>query len=303
MKQDKVINSILLIVNVVLAVVCVAFYLRTDRTEPRFIIKPAEIIYTPGMDAAALYEGIEAYDECDGELTDKIVIEKTVENSEEGTVIIYYAVSDAAGNVSKFSKLFQANYPVEVSMEVNEAERENRTVRELEQNPVIQDDAVTAEDAAEGAGAAANEQEIAEGDVGLHEDDEEGDGLQEDDEETADGEESESNEDDSEEETQGGADDMAVESPAALEQTAAGSSAPELVFRTTEVTVDAGANVPWTEIISTLRDDKDDYATLYYNLHVGQYNRNKAGTYRVNVYTEDSDGNRSAEVPVTITVR
>ena len=52
-----------------------------------------------------------------------------------------------------------------------------------------------------------------------------------------------------------------------------------------------------------MRDDKDNYETLYYNLHVSQYNRNRPGTYSVTVYVEDSDGNQSQEIPFTIIVR
>lgn len=125
MKHDKVISIVLTALNIVLVVVCVILYYRTDRTEPRFVLQPTEIIYTPDMDEMLLYEGINAHDNRDGDITDKIVIEKTVENQSEGTAIVYYAVSDAAGNVAKFSKLFPAKYPVEVSADGNGVSRED----------------------------------------------------------------------------------------------------------------------------------------------------------------------------------
>lgn len=125
MKHDKVISVVLTALNVVLVVVCAILYYRTDRIEPRFVIQPTEIFYTPGMDEILLYEGINAHDNRDGDISDKIVIEKAVENRSEGTAIVYYAVSDASGNVAKFSKLFPAKYPVEVSADGNSVSRED----------------------------------------------------------------------------------------------------------------------------------------------------------------------------------
>ena len=81
------------------------------------------------------------------------------------------------------------------------------------------------------------------------------------------------------------------------------SGHPVLTLRTQEVTIAAGTSPPWTEIIETLRDDKDDYATLYYNLSVSHFDRSQAGDYPVSLYTEDSDGNRSDTVSVLVHVK
>lgn len=305
MKQDKVINIILIAINMVLAVVCVVLYLGTDRAEPKFIIQPAEITYSPDMEETLLYEGIAAHDDRDGEITDKIVIEKKVENRAEGNAIVYYAVSDSAGNVAKFSKLFWAEYPVEVPAAVNDAGSGEQVMRQLEMDQSVSGG--VAGDGNDGDGSAGVEPE---NDDGTGEDTEE-DGSEaaeqdEDDseEDAASGEDAGSDEEADEDRTdtagRSSEDTRTTPEPA---QPARNTGAPELVFSSTEVTINSGANVPWTEIISTLRDDKDDYATLYYNLQVSQYNRNRPGTYPVTVYTEDSDGNRSQTVPVTITVR
>lgn len=290
MKQDKVINIILAAVNAILVVVCVTLYLRTDRTEPRFVVEPAVIVYTPGMEETALYEGLSAHDDRDGEITDKIVIEKIVESQAEGMAIIYYAVSDAAGNTAKFSKLFRAEYPVEVSAALSESGRESQVMLELEKDQSVLED--TAEDGADRDGSEVN--------TDFGEDAESSDSEEESDGTPTDGEDDQADNTDYENDR---VENEENETPVTPVSTAGNRGVPELVFRTTEVKVDSGANVPWTEIISTLRDDKDDYATLYYNLQVGQYNRNKSGTYQVDVYTEDSDGNRSQTVPVTIIVR
>ncbi|MCM1223559.1 MAG: hypothetical protein NC548_54840 [Lachnospiraceae bacterium] len=301
MKQDKVAGMVLAVINVILVFVCGILYFRTDRTEPRFIIQPAEITYSPDMEESFLYEGIAAHDDRDGDLTDKIVIEKKIENRAEGSVIIYYAVSDAAGNVAKFSKLFSAEYPVEAQAAGGE-----QIMRQLEMEQMAQGTA---------------EEIVGEADNGVDADGFLDEGAEEADPSAADG--NEGNENAAEEgdvapdgedrvSDEGAADDRAdtqdngngnvAETPETVQPTR-NTGAPELVFRDTEVTIDAGTNVPWTEMISTLRDDKDDYATLYYNLQVSQYNRSRPGTYPVTVYTEDSDGNRSQTVSVIITVR
>ncbi|MCM1225456.1 MAG: hypothetical protein NC548_64530 [Lachnospiraceae bacterium] len=303
MKRDKMADIILAAVNAVLAVVCIVLYFRTDRTEPRFIIQPAEITYRPDMEERLLYEGIAAHDDRDGEITDRIVIEKKIENRAEGSVIVYYAVSDSAGNVAKFSKLFSAEYPVEVQAAASEAGGGEPVIRQLAMDRMASDS--TAGDGNDSDAGADQEKDDAEnGAAGS--DGDEGVEIENSDEDagTADGEdggnEEEAGDDRGDAPDNGNGDVQTVQEPALLTRS---TGAPELVFRTTEVTIDAGTNVPWTEIISTLRDDKDDYATLYYNLQVSQYNRSRPGTYPVTVYTEDSDGNRSQTVSVTITVR
>lgn len=301
MKQDKVINIILVAVNVILTAVCAVLYLGTDRTDPRFVIQPAEVIYTPGMEESALYGGIGAHDDRDGEITDKIVIEKIVENQAEKTAIVYYAVSDAAGNVAKFSKLFPAEYPVEVSAAVGGEGDESQVIKELEKDRTSADGAVG--DGKDGTG---NGGQDGEEDNDDQADSENGRTGGEDDRVDNDSEDgrTDSREDASDNRAEG-ADDRTGEDAGTSEPTrvSSGSGAPELALRSSEVTISSGANVPWTEIISTLRDDKDDYAALYYNLQVSQYDRNRPGTYPVTVYTEDSDGNRSQTAAVTIIVR
>ncbi len=78
--------------------------------------------------------------------------------------------------------------------------------------------------------------------------------------------------------------------------------APVLILKASEIRITAGQGPAWVDVISTLTDDKDDYNTLFQNLNVSRYDRNKAGTYQVSVYTEDSDGNKSQSVPLTIIV-
>lgn len=51
-------------------------------------------------------------------------------------------------------------------------------------------------------------------------------------------------------------------------------------------------------------DNKDDRDTLFKSLHVdGEYNVNKAGTYTLQYYVQDSDGNTSDPIEFTLTVQ
>ena len=100
MKNGKTLGIMLAIANAVLAIVSVV-----------------------------LLEGIMAYDNVDGDLTDKIVVEKRIENQEQNSVVIFYAVSDSAGNVAKCSREFTAIYRIETE------ETDNQ---ELQDGPLVQ---------------------------------------------------------------------------------------------------------------------------------------------------------------------
>ena len=51
-------------------------------------------------------------------------------------------------------------------------------------------------------------------------------------------------------------------------------------------------------------DDKDDRDTLFRGLHIdGNYNVNQAGTYTLQYYVQDSDGNASDPITFTLTVQ
>lgn len=60
---------------------------------------------------------------------------------------------------------------------------------------------------------------------------------------------------------------------------------------------------PLAEVTEAV-DDKDDRDTLFKSLHIdGEYNVNKAGTYTLQYYVQDSDGNTSDPIAFTLTVQ
>ncbi|MCM1173549.1 MAG: DUF5011 domain-containing protein [Blautia sp.] len=110
MKQSRILVISVIAVDLILAAVCMAAYLGEDRVRPEFRFQTDEYIYAYGDREEKLLGSIMAYDDRDGDITDRIVIEKITENHENSTIVVYYAVSDSAGNVAKISRVFVADF-------------------------------------------------------------------------------------------------------------------------------------------------------------------------------------------------
>lgn len=288
MKQGKATGIILAVLNVILIVVCAVLYFRTDRTAPKIEFQAAETVYRESMGEAGFLEGITAYDSNDGDITDRIVVEKTIGNRADNTIVIFYAVSDRSGNVAKASRVFRAIYDGE-----NITEQSDSADRFLEAgiNAELKQDSIQSETSEDGESKLGEE----ENDV--------------------------SPEEGSTEvlipaETPLPAappaptatpvpaqEPVKTPNPAPSPKPTADPSVPVLTLKVSEVKVNAGQGPAWVDVIGTLRDDKDNYETLFRNLSVSKYDMNKAGTYQVTVSTEDSDGNKSQAVPLTIVVK
>ena len=97
------------ILSGVLIFLIVVAYTRSDRTAPEFRFSATDIIYDSETTDNNLKVGINAYDSKDGDLTSRIVVEKVVLNREKETAVVYYAVADYSGNVTKQSRVFPAD--------------------------------------------------------------------------------------------------------------------------------------------------------------------------------------------------
>lgn len=280
MKQEKIIGITFAALGAALIVLCGVLYLRADRTAPVIEFQSVDTVYREGMDETEILKGARAYDSVEGDVSDRIVIEKIIEAPESGQAVIFYAVSDSSGNVAKASRVFEAVYDM--------AEKETGQ-------------------AAEGFMEAGITAELG--------------SLQKD----GAGEKNEPGQDGSDKEEpspspEASASPVPVREPSPKPaptrepspepepapprqaDSVQDASAPVLTLKVSEVRVKAGQGPAWVDIIGTLKDDKDDYAVLFGNLSVGRYDRDKPGTYQVDVSTEDSDGNKSQAVPVTIIV-
>lgn len=269
MKQSRVIGIVLAVANAILVVACAVLYLGTDRTEPKMEFKASDVVYRSGMDKDKLLTGIVAYDSNDGDITDKIVIEKIIENEEDDSVIVFYAVNDRAGNVAKCSRVFQAVFAKGTS------DSEDEEVKLLMEAGIEAD--LEREEEKEAASEETAEAELFESPTPTP---------------TA-----------TPTATPSPTPEPTPEQPAQPPAPTVNPSAPILTFRTSQVQINAGDSPAWVDIIETMRDDQDNYETLYYNLNISKFDRNKPGTYPVTVYTEDSEGNKSQTLPITIIVK
>ncbi len=106
-------GNILGILFTVLSGVLIAFiviaYGRSDRIAPEFRFSSVDLTYDSETKDKDLLVAVNAYDTRDGDLTSRIVVEKVVLNKEAGTAVVYYAVADYSGNVTKQSRVFPAD--------------------------------------------------------------------------------------------------------------------------------------------------------------------------------------------------
>lgn len=331
MKQSRIIGIALIVANGALILLCALLYLGKDRQKPELTFQAVETVYREGMDAQQLLTGVTAWDPEDGDLSDRIIIEKISENREEKTAVVFYAVSDKAGNVARASRVFDAVF-------IEQAGQSESGMAEL-----FLEAGITAElkkgNVSDNTDAGEMDEETEDGrpdnadgreEDGIDSDMGQADGDIEDDAgntgEDANDEEGNRGEDTGQRNTSPDSQPTATErtaqaptsTPISSEtqerepETENGSDsangqadsdkAPVLGLKVSEVKVKAGEGPAWVDLIGTLSDDKDGYETLFSNLNVSRYDRNKPGTYQVSVSTVDSDGNRSQEVPLTIIV-
>lgn len=288
MKQGRILGILFSAASVVLIVACVVMSLREDRSAPEFSYQETDVLYREGMDPSGLLRGVGAYDNRDGDVTGRIVVEKVIEDREGGSAIVFYVVSDLSGNAAKSSRVFEAVF-------------DDIDTEEEEVSGGFPEAGIDAE-----LGLSGGAVSMAEGQEGMEttEGDNGGtDGLPEEDG-------TDNGQGDMPDPAETPVADPATPSPEPAQTPAptpkpvptADPSAPILTLKVSEVRVKAGQGPAWVDIIGTLADDKDSYETLFHNLNVSKYDRGKAGSYGVNVYTEDSDGNRSQSVPLTIIV-
>lgn len=83
-------------------------YMGQDRIAPEIQVEEMEITYTEGEDYEGLLEGVTAEDNRDGDLTDKIFIEKIIPLG-NGKAVVYYGVMDKSNNVGKADRMVSYN--------------------------------------------------------------------------------------------------------------------------------------------------------------------------------------------------
>lgn len=287
MKQGKIWGIVLGIINIILIAVCMFFYLRMDRTAPILTFQATDLTYTTGMDESRLLEGITAFDSRDGDITDRIVIEKMIENEEDNILIVFYAVCDKAGNVAKASREFGARFlpenREEMVGEIKEAGIEaelDTVVKEAESN-TTEEKEQDAEETMEPEASATPSPSPTSTPVPTAEPT-------------------------SEPVSEPSATQASQTAQAPTEQNSNSqqtvSEVPVFTLKVSEIKTQLGVRPALVDVIGTLSDDKDSYETLFHNIVISKYDVNKAGSYQVTLTTEDSDGNVSPAQHLTIIV-
>lgn len=85
----------------------VFLYLNLDKTAPEisFVEDDGRLIYSESMNEEELLEGVSAFDDKDGDVTESLVVEKVSETA-YGKVIVTYAALDSSNNVAKKSRMY-----------------------------------------------------------------------------------------------------------------------------------------------------------------------------------------------------
>jgi len=110
LRKGNFLAIVFVILSILIIIASVYKYNELDKITPEFRFSALNLIYSEDTTEDDLLQGIKAYDAKDGDVSDRIVIEKVVANEEAGTAVVYYAVSDLSGNVTKQSRVFPAEF-------------------------------------------------------------------------------------------------------------------------------------------------------------------------------------------------
>lgn len=240
-------------------------YKNQDRTAPEIKVDQSEkIAYTEGEDYGKLLEGVRAQDDKDGDLTSEVFVEKVVPVSKK-KAIVYYGVTDKANNVGTASR--------EVTYQAAEdSDAAEETVQDTASEDTTQKTDEKSAKKTKKKSKKAKTKKTAE------------------DKKT-------------EETTQ----DAAAEQQSADQQSDAlqpNGTRPAMKLAEEAKTIARGTSFNALNEVTDAVDDKDDRDTLFRGLHIdGNYNVNQAGTYTLQYYVQDSDGNTSDPITFTLTVQ
>ena len=289
------------VLNIILIVTCVVLLLGRDRKAPVISFSENDLIYYSGIDNEKLLQGVAAMDAKNGDVSDRIVVEKIVQNKNEDRAVVYYAVTDLDGNVAKASRVFGAvnestgNAMKDIGMAGFDGDMDEAISNETEgMTPEIGGNEEMQENVGDMQG-------------------EEGEDTQAESSPSMSPSPSVSPTPDAEErrrKEQEEADRQAEEEQRQQEEArrkaeeeAAKAGNPKIILKNTTVNTTAGQLPAWIDVIGSFQDDKDGYESLFKNLKASKYDVNAKGEHAVTLTTTDSDGNVSDPVTVTVHVK
>lgn len=241
-------------------------YKNQDRTAPEIKVDQSKkIAYTEGEDYGKLLEGVTAQDDKDGELTSEVFVEKVVPVSKKKAVV-YYGVTDKAKNVGTASRevTYQAAEDSDAAEETAQDTASEDTTQKTDEKSAKKTKKKSKK---------AKEKKTAE-----------------------------------EKKAEETAQDAATADQQSADQQSGtlqpNGTRPAMKLAEEVKTIARGTSFNALNEVTDAVDDKDDRDTLFRGLHIdGNYNVNQAGTYTLQYYVQDSDGNTSDPITFTLTVQ
>lgn len=289
------------VLNIILIVTCVVLLLGRDRKAPVLSFSENDLIYYSGIDNEKLLQGVAAMDAKNGDVSDRIVVEKIVQNKNEDRAVVYYAVTDLDGNVAKASRVFGAvnestgNAMKDIGMAGFDGDMDEAISNETEgMTPEIGGNEEMQENVGDMQG---EEGEDTQAESSPSMSPSPSASPTPDPEERRRKEQEEADRQAEEEQRQ------QEEARRKAEEEAAKAGNPKIILKNTTVNTTAGQLPAWIDVIGSFQDDKDGYESLFKNLKASKYDVNAKGDHAVTLTTTDSDGNVSDPVSVTVHVK
>ena len=241
-------------------------YKNQDRTAPEIKVDQSEkIAYTEGEDYGKLLEGVTAQDDKDGDLTSEVFVEKVVPVSKKKAVV-YYGVTDKAKNVGTASR--EVTYQAAEDSDAAEDTAQDTASEDTMQKTDEKSEKKTQKKSKKAKAKKTAEEKKAE--------------------DTA--------------QDAAAADQQSVDQQSAALQP--NGTRPAMKLAGEAKTIARGTSFNALNEVTDAVDDKDDRDTLFRGLHIdGNYNVNQAGSYTLQCYVQDSDGNTSDPITFTLTVQ
>lgn len=261
--MNKGIVATLIVLCIGLGAGTVALYMLGDRQGPEIHVPTESAVYSEGQDTALLLEGVTAIDDKDGDVSVSLIVESVIPDATGTVANVVYVAKDTSNNVTKVT----------------------RKVSYTATGEAGQTDAPAADETQGQTGQTQPETAQSEPQTGTNAD-----------QQTA-------NTDDTDDDsTNGSTGDGEAANDAKIAALPAGS--PRFYLTQYELTIDRGDDLNRLEYVENIEDAKDDRDRLYRQIQVdGEVDTNTPGEYELTYYVVDSDGNRSNNAVLTVTVK
>ena len=261
----KIIVSVLLLLSAGMLGLTILFYSKSDRIAPQIQIVPEEISYSPGDDETKLLEGVTSSDNKDGDLSDKVFIEKIVPAIDGATATVTYVVVDSSNNVAKVTRI------------IGYSSKDSKGTDEPDAIPVS------------GGNTAGQEGNSGQGEGEPEEDNTEENSTEGRDPGATEGEKESEEESEDESETE--------------DRTPREDGSPSIFLNTKKATVEYGTEIDYMSYIDDIVDDEDGLE-IWRSISIdGREEVAERGTHTLSYYVTDSDGNMSDIVKLELTVK